>query len=52
MDSLYLNPETLPDMYVPDIYQDRPDIDCVLSVNLASQLPIKPLQYVANKNGS
>ena len=49
MDTLYLNPEKLPEMYVPDLYHDVPDIDCVLSVNLASQLPIKPLKYLSKK---
>ena len=49
MDSLYLNPEKIPETYVPDLYHDSPDIDCVLSVNLASQLPLKPLKYLAHK---
>ena len=49
MESLYHNPETLPERYVPDIYHDCPDIDVVLSVNLASQLPVMPLKYLAHK---
>ena len=49
MDTVYLTPGKLPQMYVPNIYHDVQNIDCVLSVNLASQLPLKPLHYLANK---
>ncbi len=49
MEVLYDHPETLPKIFVPDIYHDFPDIDLVLSVNLASQLPVTPLTYLAQK---
>ena len=50
METLYNNPGKLPEMYVPNIYHDCSDIDAVLSVNLASQLPVIPLQYLAHKH--
>ncbi|MGB0911874.1 MAG: hypothetical protein ACPGYT_16055, partial [Nitrospirales bacterium] len=46
MEALYHNPETLPHVEVPDTYHHVPNIDLVLSVNLASQLPISPLKYL------
>lgn len=49
METLYNNPGKIPEMWVPDIYHDCPAIDLVLSVNLASQLPIIPLKYLADK---
>mgnify|MGYP000492359994 CR=1 FL=1 len=49
LETLYNHPETLPEMYAPNIYHDVPEIDLVLSVNLASQLPIMPLKYLADK---
>ncbi len=49
MEALYHNPATLPDMYKPDAYHHVPDIDLVLSVNIASQLPIVPLKYLEHK---
>ncbi len=49
METLYDNPGKLPEMSVPDIYHDVSDIDMVLSVNLASQLPVIPLKYLAHK---
>ncbi len=49
METLYENPEQLPGMSIPDFYHDDSDIDCVLSVNLASQLPVMPLKYLAHK---
>ncbi len=50
METLYDNPEHLPEMSIPDFYHDVSDIDCVLSVNLASQLPVIPLKYLAHKD--
>ena len=47
METLFQNPETLPEIQVPEFYYDDPTIDCVLSVNLASQLPIMPLKYLS-----
>ncbi len=48
MKNLYENPEKLPEMLVPTIYHDSSDIDAVLSVNLASQLPVIPLKYLVH----
>ncbi len=49
MEALYHNPGQLPELYVPDLYHHVPNIDLVLSVNLASQLPISPLKYLKDK---
>ncbi len=49
METLYDNPEQLPEISIPDLYHDVPEIDVVLSVNLASQLPVIPLKYLAHK---
>ncbi len=48
MEALYDDPEQLPGMSTPDFYHDVTDIDCVLSVNLASQLPVIPLKYLTH----
>lgn len=49
METLYDNPEQLPEITIPDFYHDVADIDCVLSVNLASQLPVMPIKYLVHK---
>ncbi len=49
METLYHNPEQLPEISIPDFYHNVPEIDVVLSVNLASQLPVIPLKFLANK---
>lgn len=49
METLYHNPEQIPEISIPDFYHDVPEIDCVLSVNLASQLPVIPLKYLSHK---
>ena len=49
MEALYHHPNVLPEMSVPVSFHDDTDIDCVLSVNLASQLPIMPLKYLEQK---
>ncbi len=50
MEALYHNPTSLPEFYVPDLYHDFSDIDFVLSLNLASQLPIMPIKYLMHKS--
>jgi len=49
IEGFYNNPDVLPDAKVPTIYHDFPDIDFVLSVNVASQLAVIPLHYAALK---
>ncbi len=49
MEALYHNPKCLPEFYAPNFYHDLSNIDFVLSLNLASQLPILPIKYLAQK---
>jgi len=49
MEALYHNPINLPELKTSDLYHDLSDIDFVLSINLASQLPIMPLKYLVHK---
>lgn len=51
MATLCSDPGILPDVISPTFYHDFPDIDFVLSVNVASQLPVMPLQYLAKMTG-
>ena len=50
MQDLYDNPNILPKVIRPDLYHNFPDIDLVISVNMASQLPVIPLQYLRKNN--
>ncbi len=50
MQNLFNNPDILPKVMTPDLYHNFPDIDFVISVNMASQLPVIPLQYLRRNN--
>ena len=49
MQDLYKNPHHLPEVKIVNSYHDFPDIDFVLSVNVASQLVVMPFHYAGCK---